>query len=332
MVFVGILCKMKKQVAFILAMLVSTFAWSKKGVKQPLSLEREQQFTYYWFAARQSLEQEQYAKALQQFQFCEQLNPKDALTKEYIGILNEVLGHDSTALDCYQKAYQLDPSERWYRYAVTLSKLKTEQADKTLLQIHRQVVKMHPDDAGCWENLYVAAVNQGEYKEALNAVNKATEIEGYNALNAYHRYHVYLCLGKKKKALQALDDYLVAEPYDLRILLLKVQFLTIIHAPVSQQIEALQAVLRVDPSNLMTLNNYAYLLATSGGDLRQAEQMSLQTIREQPENAIFLDTYAWILHLQGQDALAGFYIRKALQNAQEDDKKEIEEHYKVIIK
>ena len=323
---------MKKQVAFILAMLVSVAAWGKKEVKQPLNQEREQQFMYYWFAAHQSLWQGQYASALQQLLFCEQLNPNDALTQEYIGVLNEALGRDSIAIENYRQAYLLDPTERWYPYAVALSKCKTEQADRALLQLHRQVVKAHPDDADCWGNLYVAAVNQGEYKEALKAVDKATEIEGYNALNAYHRYHVYICLGKKKKALQALDDYLKNEPYDLRILLMKVQFLTVTHAPVTQQIEALQAVLRVDPNNLMTLNNYAYLLATSGGDLRQAEQMSLQTIREQPENAIFLDTYAWILHLQGQDALAGFYIRKALQNAQAEDKKEIEEHYRVIVK
>ena len=60
--------------------------------------------------------------------------------------------------------------------------------------------------------------------------------------------------------------------------------------------------------------------------------MSQLTIREQPENATFLDTYAWILHLQGQDSLAAFYIRKAMQNAAPDERTEIEAHYHAIIK
>ena len=42
--------------------------------------------------------------------------------------------------------------------------------------------------------------------------------------------------------------------------------------------------------------------------------------------------YAWILHLQGQDYLAAFYIQKALHNAAEEEKEEIEKHYKIIMK
>ena len=63
-----------------------------------------------------------------------------------------------------------------------------------------------------------------------------------------------------------------------------------------------------------------------------AESMSQRTIQAQPDNATFLDTYAWILHLQGQDYLAAFYIQKALRNAAEEDKEEIEKHYKIIMK
>ncbi len=314
----------------------SAFGTERKTTAVPqaesMSPEREQQFTYYWYASHRSIERDDFPKALLQMQFCEQLNPQDALIKERLGLLYGGIGQDSLALSYFQQAYQLDPSERWYQYVVALSKLNTEPATREVLRISRQVAKVHPDEAGCWGNVYNAAVKLGEYKEALKAVDKAVEIEGNNALNAYHRFYIYVCMGKKKKALQALDDYLAIEPYDLRILLTKVDFLARTQAPAKQQIAALLAVLRVDPNNLVTLNNYAFLLATTGGDLRKAEQMSLQTIREEPENAIFLDTYAWILHLQGQDALAGFYIRKALQNASEADKPEIEQHYKAIVK
>ncbi len=94
-----------------------------------------------------------------------------------------------------------------------------------------------------------------------------------------------------------------------------------------------EEVLRLDPENVYTLNNYAYLLATNGGDLRKAEKMSQITIQKEPDNATFLDTYAWILHLQGAESLAKFYIKKALDNiGSQEGKEEILEHYNTIFK
>ncbi len=92
-----------------------------------------------------------------------------------------------------------------------------------------------------------------------------------------------------------------------------------------------EEVLRLDPENIYTLNNYAYLLATHGGDLRKAEKMSQTTIQKEPDNATYLDTYAWILHLQGVESLAKFYIKKALDNiGKTEGHEEIVKHYNII--
>ncbi len=92
-----------------------------------------------------------------------------------------------------------------------------------------------------------------------------------------------------------------------------------------------EEVLQRDPKNIYTLNNYAYLLATHGGDLKKAERMSQITIEQEPNNAIYLDTYAWILHLQGVSSLAKFYIQKALDNiGNESGNEEIILHYNII--
>ncbi len=92
-----------------------------------------------------------------------------------------------------------------------------------------------------------------------------------------------------------------------------------------------EEVLRIDPENIYTLNNYAYLMATNGGDLRKAEKMSQKTIEKEPNNATFLDTYAWILHLQGVESLAKFYIQKALDNVGNTaGREEIVLHYNII--
>ena len=87
--------------------------------------------------------------------------------------------------------------------------------------------------------------------------------------------------------------------------------------------------LSLNPEDVGVLNNYAYSLATHGGDLTKAERMSRHTIEKQPENPTFLDTYAWILYLRGDKTLALYYIQKARELIKRPDK-ELDEHYDII--
>ena len=88
----------------------------------------------------------------------------------------------------------------------------------------------------------------------------------------------------------------------------------------------------LDPENVYVLNNYAYTLATNGGDLKKAEKMSQKTIEKEPNNATYLDTYAWILHLQGQNSLAKFYMLRAMEKAGEAaEDEELKQHYKILF-
>lgn len=95
---------------------------------------------------------------------------------------------------------------------------------------------------------------------------------------------------------------------------------------------AYEEALKIDPQNLYVLNNYAYTLAVTGGDLKKAERMSQKTIEKEPDNATYLDTYAWILHLQGQDILAEFYIKRAIDHMGNNIEDTIAEHYHAITK
>lgn len=51
----------------------------------------------------------------------------------------------------------------------------------------------------------------------------------------------------------------------------------------------------MEPSNPLTLNNYAYFLAESNGDLEKARRMSEKALELDAENPTYIDTYAWIL-------------------------------------
>lgn len=76
--------------------------------------------------------------------------------------------------------------------------------------------------------------------------------------------------------------------------------------------KAYDKALRYDPENDNVLNNYAYYLSESGGDLAKAEEMSRKAIQIQPNQASYLDTLGWILYLQKDFKEALKWIKKAV--------------------
>lgn len=50
-----------------------------------------------------------------------------------------------------------------------------------------------------------------------------------------------------------------------------------------------------DPDNASTLNNYAYFICESGGDLDRALAMSEKSLKDSPDSIVYADTLAWIL-------------------------------------
>lgn len=69
-------------------------------------------------------------------------------------------------------------------------------------------------------------------------------------------------------------------------------------------------------SNPLTLNNYAYFLSETGGDLDRALEMSRKSLDQDPENDTYLDTFAWVLFKKKDYKEALEYQQKALELAE----------------
>lgn len=65
-------------------------------------------------------------------------------------------------------------------------------------------------------------------------------------------------------------------------------------------------------SNIVALNNYAYLLSESEHNLEQALSMSLMVIAKEPSNPTYLDTHAWVLYKMGRYNEAQKAMSKAI--------------------
>lgn len=90
-------------------------------------------------------------------------------------------------------------------------------------------------------------------------------------------------------------------------------------------VECYRSALKADEDNLAVNNNYAYLLAVMGIDLKNALKMSFNCIENDPKNDTYLDTHAWVLFKLNDTKEALKFIRRALKYG-EDDHAEILDH------
>lgn len=96
-----------------------------------------------------------------------------------------------------------------------------------------------------------------------------------------------------------------------------------------------QQAITADPTDPLTLNNYAYYLSLTNQQLDYALSLAEKAINADPENPTYIDTYAYILFKQKDFSRAELYqkmaIDKAASNAQHPTAAEYYDHYGDIL-
>lgn len=93
--------------------------------------------------------------------------------------------------------------------------------------------------------------------------------------------------------------------------------------------EAFNESLRYDPSNVFTLNNYAYYLSLRKVQLEKAAEMVKRANELSPNVSSFEDTYAYVLFRQAKYPEALVWIEKAMAHGEKSA--ELSEHYGDIL-
>lgn len=83
-----------------------------------------------------------------------------------------------------------------------------------------------------------------------------------------------------------------------------------------QSDDAYDKALKIDPSNALVLNNYAYYLSLRNVNLDKAEQMAKKAVELDPGNSSDQDTYGWVLFKLGRYKEAQEWIEKAIQSGE----------------
>lgn len=333
--------RLKFSIVFLL-LLALPLAAKKPVAEEPmLTAEQEQQFTYYWYAAKQAVEQGRYADGLVMLEFCRLIKPDDGQTLTFLAIMYDAMGQKERAMQTYQLAFEADPRDQWNRYAYALEQQRTQEGYEEALKVLEKAYAAQKGkdkkretkvDEDLLEQLRRMYLRNFQWAKSITIQDEIDRIKGFDAYSAVNRYHAYISRGKIKKAFEALDRYLELDPNHVQILLMRMELMERTGVKQQDLYAMYERILSLDPGNLLVLNNYAYRLATGNGDLQKAERMSAITIREEPSNPVYLDTYGWILHKQGQDELALFYLQRALSNISKPGavKMEIEHHLRIV--
>ena len=315
----------RKVIGIVLMLFCAGMVWG-----QTLTKEQEQQFLYYYYEANRLILLQKTEKARPIVEFCYLLNPNDANINNYLGYYAKEDGNIPEMIAYFKKAYELAPSDYWYNYNVLL--LQTEIKDKQLEAINnlKAVAKANKRDEDVHAVLQKAYISLNLLPEALKVQDALDSIHGYNEQSAIQRYRLNTMMGKNKQAILEIERYLKEEPENYQFHVFRLQLYEQTKQPADKLIEAYESVLRFDNRNMMWLNNLAWNICISGGDLNKAEELSRTTIMAEPSNSIFLDTYAWILYKKGDYEGAWFYIQRAKEHTTEETDKEIEKHWKAI--
>lgn len=253
------------------------------------------------------------------------LTTSNANTDEKIYLLrqevmdNENGGSDSTKIiRLFERAINTKDSDPsiGLLYASYMELKKMPKAD--INRVLEDVLKKAPDNAAARLQLIADAWEKKDFGRVVTLCSAARQ---YNPDEMAFYYYQGVALSQQDKTDEALDTFkngisvineqsspdIVSDFYSIMGDLLHEK------GEKQQAFAAYDSCLQWKPDNLMCLNNYAYYLSESGGNLIKAEEMSYKTIKAEPQNATYLDTYAWILFRQERYAEAKIYINQTLQ-------------------
>lgn len=234
-------------------------------------------------------------------------------------VQNEQEGRDSTrVLTLFDRIMEQDPDDAdlpmlYAQYL--LSKKMNEQTWPVL----RQVLVIDPTNTAARMMLVGEAVRKEDNKE-LMALCEAGVESNPDMLEFY--FYLAIAYNQEERTDDALNVCLkaltrVTDESNKEMVSNFYAIIGDIYHTKNRNLDAYAAYdssLVYNPSNIGTLNNYAYYLSLERRDLDKAEEMSYKTVKADPNNPTYLDTYAWILFVKGNYAEARLYMDEAMKN------------------
>lgn len=149
---------------------------------QAITTEQEQQFTYYWYAAKQAIVEERYDEAYVLLTFCRAIKPNDGATLTFLGIIEQGIGNEMKGLKMYRDGFEADPYDQWFHYSKVLLEMDSPVAKAEALRVLEQAHKVQQPncDEDLLDQLQSVYINNEMWTKVIQIQDELDKIRGYN--------------------------------------------------------------------------------------------------------------------------------------------------------
>lgn len=166
-------------------------------------------------------------------------------------------------------------------------------------------------NSDAWQALGVVYFQTGKFYEMETAMSRAVDIFPND-----FRINLFLGIalnreGKNIEAVKPLEKAVSLSPTSMDAL----STLALVYESIHKYDDAYrvyETALKVDSTNALILNNYAYSLSERNMELEKALSMAKRAVAADPKNSAYLDTIGWIYFKLGDYSKAASYVREAL--------------------
>ena len=204
----------------------------------------------------------------------------------------------------FRRAYQLNPVDLRGLMGMVEAAIAQNQTDAALALLQAEAAKA-PSRVDLQMALGNTAVRAAKYdlalatyQKLLNQTEKGSAAQGEVYLRTGETYRR---MGNTAEAIGALNKARETLPNSVAVLNTLAMVLEAAGRN-PEAGEAFSAILKLDPNNVMAMNNYAFVLAESSEDLDRALALAKRAMEMAPNQAVISDTLGWV------------YLKKGLLN------------------
>ena len=236
---------------FLIFIFLSCSAPKKIVAKSPdkihLSDSAQRQFDYYFYEGLKQKDNQQYDQAIETFRMCLAIDSLDAGVQSEIGMMYGAIGFGDKALQCLEKAVQIDPSNWWY--SVQLISMYSDLKNwKRAIEVATDLQKQYPNKDEVYSMLATFYKETKEYDKAIAAYDRLESLTGINETTSFEKFQLYILSNKPQKGVAEIDKLANKYPTESRYKVLRGDIFMQQKMP-EKAFEIYQDVLKEDPQN-----------------------------------------------------------------------------------
>lgn len=265
-----------------------------------LSDSTQRQFDYYFYEGLKQKDNQQYDQAIETFRMCLSIDSLDAGAQSEMGMLYASIGFEEKALQCLEKAVQIDHSNWWYSMQL-ISMYSDLKNWKRAIEVTTDLQKQYPNKDDVYSMLATFYKETKEYDKAIAANDRLESLNGINETTSFEKFQLYILLGKPQKGVDEIDKLANKYPTESRYKVLRGDIFMQQKMP-EKAFEIYQNVLKDDPQNA-----YVYVsLSEYYKSVNKPEEAMASIVSALKTEQLDVDTKVNIL---------GQYVEKLVQDS-----------------